>query len=671
MSDNGLLDQIIDNNPYGFLLTDGEGRPVRWNAACLKLFGAHETPPPNYSVLTDPVLLRAGFGEALARVQQGETIPPIELWYDPHDVDPTIPSKPLCLKSTLFPLCDEQGQVKNLVIMHEDISARKQAESLYERREAILQAIASAAQMFLKSPDWRLSMPAVLAEIGQAAAATAAYLFQRTRNGRVELACYWSEEGGEPIDAQGPQAHPVDHRPFGRWNRILSGGGVVKGTPAEFPRPERQALERRRIQSVLQIPVFADGAFWGFIGFDDGRGPRQWSEGEVAALTTMAGLLGSTIARNRLELDLQEAKSRLEEHVAERTTELVSANQALQSGMAERQMLARAVENAGEGIGVIDAAWKITYANPELARILGRRRPAGVLGSQWEHLFEPDQPRRRAEIEEALRSKKRWAGTLTARGRRGRPVPVAVTLVRMSQSEGEELVVANVRDQSAEEAYLAQIRKLTLDAARSLEEERARLSRELHDEVGQTLTAINLNLAWLASRSQAWDAPARERLDEAKQFVNQMLESIRMLSTSLRPPILDNRGLLEAIRSYAGEFSRRAGIACRVVASPSDLEVPDPIATTLFRILQEAVTNVARHARADRCGIFLKLSGQNLELKVRDNGVGAVPKRLEGVQSLGIAGMRERAASVGGALTIENRPDGGLCVTVRLPWQQV
>ncbi|HOA74406.1 MAG TPA: sensor histidine kinase [Phycisphaerae bacterium] len=240
----------------------------------------------------------------------------------------------------------------------------------------------------------------------------------------------------------------------------------------------------------------------------------------------------------------------------------------------------------------------------------------------------------------------------------------------MVQSDGEEPIIANVRDQSAEEAYLAQIRRLTLDAARALEEERARISRELHDELGQTLTAINLNLAWLTSRSTGWDVKTQERLTEAKQFVNQLLDSVRSLSTSLRPPILDNRDLREAVRSYAAEFSRRSGIACRAVAVPTDLEVHDPVATTLFRIFQEAMTNVARHSLAAKCGIFLRSVGPEIELKVRDSGVGAVPKRLEGVQSLGIAGMRERAASMGGTLVVQNRPEGGVCVTARLPWRQ-
>ena len=155
---------------------------------------------------------------------------------------------------------------------------------------------------------------------------------------------------------------------------------------------------------------------------------------------------------------------------------------------------------------------------------------------------------------------------------------------------------------------------------------------------------------------------------ELPQLVNQVLEAVRHLSTSLRPPIRAECGLLEAIRSFAVQFARRASLSLSVKASPPDLEVPDFLATPAFRIIQEALTNIARHSRASKCGIFLKRTRRHLELKVRDNGVGAVPARLAGVQSLGIAGMRERAAAIGGTVEIENRPGGGVCVVARLPW---
>ncbi len=327
------------------------------------------------------------------------------------------------------------------------------------------------------------------------------------------------------------------------------------------------------------------------------------------------------------------------------------------------------MQNAGEGIGTFDQNWRLSYANEALARILGQNDVATLLGSSWTELFTFADCKQQAAVLDAVCEGAGWTGRLHGRRRNGSPVPLAVTFAQVPQPEGQLLVIANVRDQSEDDVHLSLVRKLTLDAARTLEQERARMSRELHDELGQMLTAINLNLAWLTSCSEAWDRRARERLNEVQSLVDQLLETVRSLSTSLRPPVLDNKGLLEAIRSHAGKFARRAGLSCHVTADPPDLEVPDPLATTVYRIVQEALTNVARHSRASQCSIFLKHSDSFVVVKVRDNGVGAVPSRLEGVQSLGITGMRERAEATGGNLRVENRSEGGVCVTAQLPWR--
>lgn len=219
----------------------------------------------------------------------------------------------------------------------------------------------------------------------------------------------------------------------------------------------------------------------------------------------------------------------------------------------------------------------------------------------------------------------------------------------------------------AEETHLAQVRKLSADAEKSLETERARISKELHDELGQILTALNMNLAWVAGRLS--DAPEAllERVIECKSNVNQVVRTVRDLSRSLRPQLLDHQGLADAIRSHISEFEQSAGIACRMVCAPPDLEVADPPATTVFRIVQEALTNVARHSGASECEIILKQEGDRLCLTIQDNGRGADPEDLSGGKSLGIIGMKERAASVNGKVTITNSPAGGVLVMAWIP----
>ena len=144
-----------------------------------------------------------------------------------------------------------------------------------------------------------------------------------------------------------------------------------------------------------------------------------------------------------------------------------------------------------------------------------------------------------------------------------------------------------------------------------------------------------------------------------------MTGSIRRLSKNLRPPLLDHRGLLDAIESHVSEFSELTGIRCRVTSEPKNLNIGDPIATTVFRILQEALTNVARHSKASCCDICIRLADGTLEMSIQDNGRGATLKKLSGAQSLGIIGMQERAVALGGDVTIKNTPGNGVSSTRR------
>lgn len=326
----------------------------------------------------------------------------------------------------------------------------------------------------------------------------------------------------------------------------------------------------------------------------------------------------------------------------------------------------RAIENAGEGIAVWDSAGRLIYANPALAAILGAAAPSDLHGLTWGEMLTAKRRAQFPETPEQLRDRG-WQGMLDGSRRDGRHVSLAVTLAVADDPDLGRLVVGNIRDRGPEEAYLARIQSLTRDARRELEGERGRISRELHDELGQLLTAINMNLAWCQSRVEG---EPRRRIEEAQQLINQTIEATRALSTSLRPPILDHQGLPEAIRSHVADFKRRSGIAVRVVITPVDLAVDDPVATVVFRIVQEALTNVARHAQAAGCQVMLRLVGEELEVRVTDNGKGSVPDRLEGVQSLGITGMKERAAALGGSLRVENRLRGGVRVTARLPWKK-
>lgn len=210
-------------------------------------------------------------------------------------------------------------------------------------------------------------------------------------------------------------------------------------------------------------------------------------------------------------------------------------------------------------------------------------------------------------------------------------------------------------------------RALTVEMDRRLESERARIARELHDHLGQVLTAVNMNLAWLERKTAEGDGAVNSRIAECIGQVSQMTGLIRSLCKSLHPVVLDHHGLIEAIKTQVSEFQQYSQVRCDLTVRPVDLEVSKPVAIVAFRIVQEALTNVARHSGAKRCQVALRGERSRLVLTVRDNGRGAPAARLSGTRSLGILGMKERASAAGGTLKIENAPGGGVRMQAELP----
>jgi PAS domain S-box-containing protein len=199
------------------------------------------------------------------------------------------------------------------------------------------------------------------------------------------------------------------------------------------------------------------------------------------------------------------------------------------------------------------------------------------------------------------------------------------------------------------------------------EEERTRIARELHDELGQALTGLKLDLAWIRGRLPRPQADLAERLQTLMSRVDGTVEAVRRIATELRPGVLDLLGLVAAIEWQAQEFGRRTGIETSLELDADQAPLDDARATTVFRILQEALTNVARHAGASRVRIGFTRTRAQLRLQVADNGRGITQAELAGRRSLGLVGIRERAIASGGLLEITGRQGQGTVVDLRIP----
>jgi signal transduction histidine kinase len=212
-----------------------------------------------------------------------------------------------------------------------------------------------------------------------------------------------------------------------------------------------------------------------------------------------------------------------------------------------------------------------------------------------------------------------------------------------------------------------QLHELTGRLNNIREEERTRIARELHDQLGQSLTAIKMEIAWAMEKVPLGEPDVTQKLRSAIGMVDSTVNIVRRLATELRPAVLD-LGLIAAIEWQAEEFEERTGTECQLALPAHDIVLDQDKLIAVFRILQEALTNVARHSKATQARIILTEQPRDLVLEVHDNGRGMdADEARRG--SLGLLGMRERAVFVGGELTLTSSPGHGTVVTARIPLQ--
>jgi PAS domain S-box-containing protein len=210
------------------------------------------------------------------------------------------------------------------------------------------------------------------------------------------------------------------------------------------------------------------------------------------------------------------------------------------------------------------------------------------------------------------------------------------------------------------------LRRLPGSIMAGQEKERTAIARELHDELGQVLTALRMDAVWLHKRLQGMDPKAAERAQAMCDLVDNTIDEVRSIALRLRPGVLDDLGLTAALEWYTTDFEKRTGIVC-VIKHANVKKVDDIVATAAYRIVQEALTNVARHTTASHVNVALEGGDGILTLAVLDNGEGFNVSDFTESEGLGLAGMRERASLAGGTLEIRSRPGNGTQVHCRLP----
>jgi signal transduction histidine kinase len=214
-----------------------------------------------------------------------------------------------------------------------------------------------------------------------------------------------------------------------------------------------------------------------------------------------------------------------------------------------------------------------------------------------------------------------------------------------------------------------QLRNLSAHLQNIREEERMHIAREMHDELGQFLTGLKMDIAWLNKKigSTEDSAAKREKLAEMTKLVDDAVVFVRRLAAELRPSILDDLGIIAALEWHSREFNRRFNIEVRFESKAPELKTSELVATGLFRMYQESLTNVARHAEAKSVTAVLEVVDNDIHLSITDNGKGFDTSNSGKRKTLGLLGMKERALMIGGTLEIMSKPGNGTTVLICVP----
>ncbi len=356
-------------------------------------------------------------------------------------------------------------------------------------------------------------------------------------------------------------------------------------------------------------------------------------------------------------------------------TKDITKRKAFQNKISESEAKHRTLmENCGLGIGYYDTSGKILMFNREAIKNLGGN-PSDYIGKNLSEIFGKKKGQffiNRLRVAAESKVPLKYKDYVRLAGKPGWYLSThSCIYYQNNQLEGIQVVSDNITKQINAEKKLRDSHKKLKNLTRHLEnireEERSKIALSLHDDLGQKLTALNMDITWLKGRIGIQSQAVAEKLSEMNQEIGEAIDSIKEVSSFLRPAILFELGIVSAFNWQLQKFERQAGIKCRFQCSPEELSINDRLSIVLFRILQESLTNISRHSNASAVEVNLLLVKSRLKLVIKDNGIGIHKDKIDSFKSIGITGIKERVRSVGGSTVIRGKKGVGTFVRVLIP----
>jgi PAS domain S-box-containing protein len=539
----------------------------------------------------------------------------------------------ICLEGTVTNLLEDPA-VQGIVVNLHDITPRKRAEEKLLVRSRLYYFMSQMNQAIVKAGDEPMLFEDACRIAVAAGRFRMAWIGRIDDSGeRVVPVCHAGEEGDylskikivltdEP-EGMGPGGRALRDGCYYVCNDIETAPEMA---------PWREAALGRNYRSSIGLPLKRGSKIAGLFSlYSDRKG--FFDEEEIALLESLAA-------------DLSFALGLFEQR-------------------ALRMKMEEALNRINDGVISVDKEWRYTYLNDAALPLhpMGRE---GALGRSvwdvhpqmrsmvfWDKYHEAMERRKVVEFEVYYELMGIWYSI------RAYPSEDGLTIYYKDITEQKEAELQRV-------LATEQLRELAAHLQVVREEERTEIARDIHDDLGQQLTAVKIALYRL-SKQVAADAAAEEGIRSVIEMIGNGIESIRRISTQLRPVILHDLGLVEAMKWQIEEFEKRFGIPVKAWFNGATQEIEPKIAINVFRMFQEALTNIARHSGATQAEVRLEADGERIMLEVADNGKGLTVEEIKTKRTFGLLGMKERALMIGGEFRIEGQPGKGTRIRIKVP----